>query len=356
MPRRLLKFISAFLFAMVAAVGVHVGFWIVMADLAQEKLIGSINRTDGFRIEVAEIRKTGYPEHINLDMSGVRLHWQDRATNQRLSLSMPHMTVRTDFLAQQRVEIAFDKHQTLTHEKDGKVSEFLVMIEGPELLMFQQPGSHEIHARFRTLTVRDKQTDATVLKTAETFVSREAADFAARNWNIRITANRVTVDDAEGEATTYNAANLDVNATAFPPRLFGDFLVWLFQPERRAEYAETLLGGIAAARSGFELNELLLDRSDFWLSLRTQFQLDSRLRPDGVLTMTTNQPEKVIDYLRNRQMINDIALQQNRYIHRLMNNDEERVTLRFQCTGGNLSLQGAPVGVVPPITEWTGRG
>ncbi|MBI1363630.1 MAG: DUF2125 domain-containing protein [Proteobacteria bacterium] len=329
--------------------------WMLASDLAQEKLIGSINKTKNFRIEVGEIKKSGYPKRINLELRNVKVYWSDKDTNQKLTLKAGDMSMSTDFLAQQRVEVVFDKNQSLIYEVGGEASHYTLLVDGGKLSLFQQQHVSEIQLGVNSMTLRNDDSQKTVLKTADAYFSKESASMNANNFNSRLTANKLTVESENGPETL-NALNVDANVTAFPPQLTTDVVSWLFKPAEREQLTEKIVKQLASNASYFELNDVRLERNDFWITMRGQFQLDNRLRPDGNVSLTTNMPDPLMAYLREHEVINDIALSQNKYVLKLLSDNRDKVSLRFECTDGNLSLQGAPVGVVPPVTEWAARG
>ncbi len=351
--RRIIKFISAFLFAVIALIGLHFGAWFVAADLAQEKLIASINTMPGFRIEVGALHKSGYPENINLKMEDVVLHWKEPKGKQAITLRTGNMTMSTDFLAQQRLKITFDKNQQLIYTANDERLVYNVLLDGANLSIYQHEGVHEMRFDLHSMTVMDAETSTPVLKTGDAYFSRESGNINARSWLGRMTANRVTLGD---EGMAYKTISADSSVTNFPRGLGGDIIYWAFLPQQREEIEEKIVDKISENNTTFEVNEFRIDQENFWITMRGDLKLDTRTRPEGNLSLTTNMPDPLMHYLRKQEIINDIALAQNKYIVKMLSGERDHTSLRFECTDGNLSLQGAPVGVVPPLLEWSSRG
>lgn len=353
LARRLIKFISAFLFAVIALVGLHFGAWFVAADLAQEKLIASINNMAGFRIEVGALHKSGYPENIKLNMEDVIIHWKEPNGKQAITLRTGNMAMSTDFLAQQRLRITFDKNQQLIYRSDDARLTYNVLLDGGTLSIYQHENVHEMRFDLHSMTVMNAETSTPVLKTGDAYLSRESGNIYANSWLGRMTANRITLGDGE---ETYKTVSIDSGVDNFPRGLGGDLIAWAFSPQQRERIEETIVDKISNNNTTFEVNEFRIDQDDFWITMRGDLQLDARARPEGSLSLTTNMPDPLMHYLRQREIINDIALAQNKYIVKMLSGERDHTSLRFECTDGNLSLQGAPVGVVPPLLEWSSRG
>ena len=92
---------------------------------------------------------------------------------------------------------------------------------------------------------------------------------------------------------------------------------------------------------------------DFWLAFYGDIELGEGYvpLPRGVVSMTTNDLESALDYVRVNNVIQDMPKQQHRMLQRILSLNKELYSINLGINKGEVLINGAPSGRAPSFTE-----
>lgn len=360
---RILKLISALLFSIVALCGLHVGLWWMAMNQTESRLRDVVARQSALKVDIPKVLWTGYPNLLQLDLKDVTVTWSGDAGAQ-IRYAMGDISVRSAMFGGYRIEVDLPQEQEITFLQQGReLRRFEALIGHGNFAYFERDHDNDATFTAASLSILDKTTSEKrrILKTSDVYLVRENAskmflDGGAWTWRLR--AKNLAFEPGgvilpEGLVT--KSAAVDLSASDFP-KVSGAEVITKFLGGQQAgahDFFQVVFKSFVQAETVFSLGDFTLQTDDQMIAVRGELVLDKRMRPEGELTMTTDNIQALITYLEKHRLLDPDSLAEHKKLLRMLN-EKASVSVALVLQGGQVLMNGFQIGYVPPIMRLAG--
>lgn len=341
-----IRLLSAFLFAVVVLVAAHFGVWWFYAEKVETHVRNTLAHIPGveFRLGVAE--RSGYPFNVQLDFHTAGVKWQSADGEVGIDYAVDKMIVTAEMLSWDKVTVQLGKNQKLVVTMDDeKAIDFNVLMEGGLLTLVSYDDTQEAAFNFNAMSLMHEQRP--VVRLTASYLTRvKETTTGANSW--RTSVNNLVFDESYfGRQQSIERLLADFTLSRNLKDQHVSLLKALFShDEIRREKIVAFLRDLQQSNMGLHLNGFQYNQDPFWVTLRGDVKLDSELRPQGNMSMSTNAIDFVMLYLKDYHDVDHAALLRNKFLYRLVTGDRETLNLNLGFDRGQLTMNGLPVGFV----------
>ncbi|MDD9911746.1 MAG: hypothetical protein OXQ96_01700 [Alphaproteobacteria bacterium] len=339
----MLRFLSAFLFALtLLAIGVG-GFWFYAVNQAEVRLVNTVSEMLGARLSYQSVQRHYVLGRIQMTLKGAVLEGKE------LRYRLGDVDFESDFLGRYKLGMKFPKEQTLEILNRGKVAKiYQIHMENGGIQFF--PSTNEVVFSHLTVLVQDNGVE--ILRTG-------IVDMTAQFEDVHVLNASVTLKKVV--SSLFKGNDLDVPSLLFKGRIINFSNDWLDSlttvlrsrdQDVLIERLGTIFEDIQRKQAYVEIEDLIYSREDDSFSMQGQLGLDERVRPLGDIRILVSQPMLLRKILEQSHLLSTSDLVVNTELTRVLEREQQTpYSYRVRFANGSMIADSLNIGVISPLPD-----
>jgi hypothetical protein len=351
------RLISAFLFALVLIAMLYSVFWYHTMKKTEEGLVSSLRDILGGDIYYDHAEWEYDITKVGITVKNTVAHFKDDKRNLKYIHSLGDLKVESDFFQNFHILINLPQQQNIKIEQNKKIiSEYRIALNNAALSFYPNIEGGELIFSTDAIHIIDKK-DNKLLSGSDLYFIKSGGGRTVTPHSWRISTNKLNwhLPILDTPLNLYSVL-FDTKLRRFPTLTMKDLYAFMLEKDR-IKYSNLIIdffSDLNKRGSTIAINEVRLSKDkDDWTALSGDIDFGENLKPNGLLSVNTNQPMDVNNWLVGKNIVRGNFLSQNRTLNKLFRKPD-LLSMSLSLKGDVSYINGLVAGDSQPITSILG--